>query len=562
MPENHNLPWSLVFSMDTDSEKVPMKAPLEHFGSGTEEALKVRNLIDSRFHEGKDKMKQREFKDAIASFSEALKACKEYAKMEGSSNDAMFGSVSLLVAESVASIYVGRGRCFQLQEQHEKAIEDFSRAIESSASSSLDLKKTNSELVVSTRCQAFVLRASSYVSIKRADLAFEDYEAASFIDDRNPSIYTGRANLYMIMQQFEAALQNCELALSLDSNEFYAYHYMGMIYAQINRNDEAIRAFDRALELMVHYDTLILRGKAHNSAGNSQQALEDFSRAIILEPDTALAYGNRAALFAQVGKLEKAIEDCSMWIQRSDAVSALSAYQARGVWQAQLKNYNAAIADFTHVIESDPTHILAYSSRGTAYSHMGRHEESISDWLSVSELRPKWTKPFWCIADEYVSMKEFASAINFYSEAIKCDPENVTTYQQRAHAYAKIDLYEQAIVDLNSALQLEKSRSLYEERAYLYTRLEQYNRAISDMNNAIAFDVKNVVNYEKRAAIFLKMGEAACAKTDMLLAKRLKREAEEREREAIYDSNPATESTPKIEKTEDSDRMQIDGEES
>lgn len=453
------------------------------------------------FENAKASLKEKNFEEAIRKFTSLISSISPE-------------SVLLEPNLPISLSYMGRGRSWQLLGQNVKAIEDYSSALKYATKDTIDDKK---------RSRIYTLRASCYVSIKRADLALKDYEAAIILNDNDSSIYTGKANLYMLMQQFEPALQNVHIALKKDPNNALAHQHMGMVYAQLNQMSEAIGAFNRSLSLKEHYETYILRGKAYSSVGDTTHALEDFSSAIALFPQLPLAYGNRAALYAQMKRLDLAVEDAGTWIARSSTKEAISARQARGVWFALMGKYSESVEDFSEVLKIDNRHVLAYSSRATAYSHMKMHDKAISDWMAVVKIQPSWPKPYWNIGNELVSKRDFANAIKYFSEAVRLEPSNPITFQQRAHAFSQVGLHDRAVLDLSHAVRIDaRNPSLYQDRSYEYLQLKEFARALSDLNSAIHLSPLDPVNYEKRAAAMWKMNCSKFGRTDVLQAKRLR----------------------------------------
>ena len=57
-------------------------------------------------------------------------------------------------------------------------------------------------------------------------------------------------------------------------------------------------------------------------------------------------------------------------------------------------------------------------------------------------------------------------AIKFYIKAIEKDSEFVLAYYNKAHLYIKIKNYEDAVIDLNKALKVNKRKSLLEKEVY------------------------------------------------------------------------------------------------
>ncbi|KKL71137.1 hypothetical protein LCGC14_2097910, partial [marine sediment metagenome] len=94
------------------------------------------------------------------------------------------------------------------------------------------------------------------------------------------------------------------------------------------------------------------QGVANYEAGNLEQALADYTKALELDPDFVLAYHNRGLAYANLGDLEQ------------------------------------AIADYTKALELDQTLVRAYINRGAAYQKSGDLEQAIRDFGRYLDLVP------------------------------------------------------------------------------------------------------------------------------------------------------------------------------
>jgi tetratricopeptide (TPR) repeat protein len=108
-----------------------------------------------------------------------------------------------------------------------------------------------------------------------------------------------------------------------------------------------------------------LRGETHRHFGNTsgsdlaehQLAVNDFSRAIELDPDYAEAYFSRGVLY----------------------------------WR-ELRNAYRAIRDMTRVLELSPQWAEALFNRAMAYQIRGDHEQAISD---LEQYLVEGSNPYW-----------------------------------------------------------------------------------------------------------------------------------------------------------------------
>jgi len=101
------------------------------------------------------------------------------------------------------------------------------------------------------------------------------------------------------------------------------------------------------------YDDAVLDGVSNLNTGKPEKALEDFNRAIKIDPQLAGGYLGRANTFNM------------------------------------MERYGEAIDDYNIVIEIDPKLANAYLNRAIAYSHLEEYEKAIADYEKGLELDPK-----------------------------------------------------------------------------------------------------------------------------------------------------------------------------
>jgi len=138
-------------------------------------------------------------------------------------------------------------------------------------------------------------------------------------------------------------------------------------------------------------------------------AIEDFTRATVLDGQFFPAYFNRAvARYKQleyqkaeqessreagsVGIPSTVVKNIDYEIVRKDLDKVIElapdfpyAYYNRANVLSLLKDYHAAIADYTKAIELDPTLAEAYYNRGLTYIYTGKVKEGISDLSKAGE---------------------------------------------------------------------------------------------------------------------------------------------------------------------------------
>lgn len=116
---------------------------------------------------------------------------------------------------------------------------------------------------------------------------------------------------------------------------------------------EAVRLLTRHLEAVPEdHVALTLRAQAHIAAGDSEAADRDATMAIIVRPDYASAYFQRARALWRLDRNLASVADYSIYL-RSNPTSA-SALSNRGLAWQDLNEFDRAEADFRAALELAP----------------------------------------------------------------------------------------------------------------------------------------------------------------------------------------------------------------
>ena len=206
------------------------------------------------------------------------------------------------------------------------------------------------------------------------------------------------------------------------------------------------------------------QGRERLYRGEHERAIEEFSRAIQLNPANALAYHERGYTYSRLGKYERAITDFTEAIQL-DPFDA-SAYNYRGQVYLQIDEYDKAIRDYTQaIVESSADsydHLLALHERAEAYFNSGNYSLAIGDYTQALTVEKTHNLSQFGLAPtnllnkgmSYHELGEYEEAIEDYTEAIRVSPDSARIYYLRALSYQKTNQPRLAEADLKKAHEL------------------------------------------------------------------------------------------------------------
>lgn len=190
---------------------------------------------------------------------------------------------------------------------------------------------------------------------------------------------------------YELALDRLDKAIQLSPDDATMYNGRGNTYFFLKRHDEAMRDYNRSIEMKPQSTAFYNRARLFNELGQPDKAKEDYSRSIELEPTFAEAYSNRGLLYQKSRQLDLALKDFNAAISLSNG-DAVYYFNRGNIYLMKLK-YSLAVADYSKAIEIFPKWALAYKRRSDAYKKLGRTRLSVADALKARELEKENFNP-------------------------------------------------------------------------------------------------------------------------------------------------------------------------
>ncbi len=156
---------------------------------------------------------------------------------------------------------------------------------------------------------AFENRALAREKRGNDQAALEDYASAISLDSSNAGAYLGRGNLMLADGRAERALADFTRAAELQPKLAPAHYNRGLALMRLGRHGEAEAAFSRLIGMdPKDAGGWLGRGRAR-AAQDKEGALGDFTRAVTLEPEWAVARYLRGRYLDSRGDTEAANTD-------------------------------------------------------------------------------------------------------------------------------------------------------------------------------------------------------------------------------------------------------------
>lgn len=374
--------------------------------------------------------------------------------------------------------------------------------------------------------------------------AIRNFSRVIDLQDRdNPSVFYHRAKAFSSLGEYDNAIADCGQVIALKSDYLAeAYALRGNAYVAKGMPDQAeadfqqvrgldnevggaIPNFDRYPERPTDHFGLglaHLKNAAYGEPGFYQEAIENFSRAIELDPGFAEAYKSKGDAYlglaeekAESAHYAQAIADYSQAIALNCSYAYAywgrgyayyergCSYRQQGSDDLSLADFDLAIADFNKVINLNPGHSGAYSLLGDAYAGKGADNQAIAAYTKVIGLYPDYVPGYIGQGTAYSRMGEYDLAIADFTQAIdrydRYDergdyPEQLfAAHIGRGDAYVALRRFADGILDFDVAIDIAEDYSYAQADAEACYRRgfahfqqgNKYDLAIADFTKAI-----------------------------------------------------------------------------
>lgn len=250
---------------------------------------------------------------------------------------------------------------------------------------------------------------------------------------------------------------------------------------------EALDVYHKAFKRdSTEYDVFTGRGTAYFELKEFQLSYNDFSRAIALKPDSAIAYHYRANLMYILNYTDEAIADNTKAIERtSDEKFLLGCFINRGSAKEQKRDFKGAYEDFYRAYSYDTTDISVLNNLGTVLDNLDRQEEAIMYLKKAIALDSSFVGPYVNIGFQYSQLGRYEEALVYFNKALELEKDEPLTLNNRGFTRFKLNDLSGALDDINKSIfQFATNAFAYKNRALVYLALDKIEEACHDLQKA------------------------------------------------------------------------------
>jgi len=309
---------------------------------------------------------------------------------------------------------------------------------------------------------------SAYQAIDRLEDAIRSYTRALRLNPNSPVTWYNRGVAHLESNNPTQAASDFNETIRRAPTHSQAFFNLGNCHRTLKKPELALKAYEEAIKL----DPADLPARGNRAAtlrdlGAIDQAFEAYNDLIRRSP-TAETFCNRGACLQKMGRQAEAIED----FKRAIAIepNLAEAFCNLGIAHRSLGDLPAALAAYEKAIEIAPSMVEAHCNKGVALKEAGLTELSIRALQQATSIAPNHPESHGNLGVALQKAKQFGSAISSYTRAIELKPDYIDAHYNLALLHQESNHLESALQGFEKVLSLDPNYE-YLAGTLLYTRM-------------------------------------------------------------------------------------------
>src|SRR5215471_13282929 len=207
------------------------------------------------------------------------------------------------------------------------------------------------------------------------------------------------------------------------------------------------------------------RGRLLDDQGQSSQAIDEFKKALELDPNNSLIYSEMSESYLRNNKLREAVDSAQKAIQADkdniEAHRLLTTVYLQIIGRANsqqppsVDTINNAIHEFEEIIRIDPTERQSFLMLGRLYQIKGDRDRAADIYKKFLGIEPGSEEGVTALAKLQMDAGNFKEAANLLEQFVEQRPDSDTALQTLGEVYSNMQQYDKAADAYRRASELD-----------------------------------------------------------------------------------------------------------
>jgi tetratricopeptide (TPR) repeat protein len=262
-----------------------------------------------------------------------------------------------------------------------------------------------------------------------------------------------RARLYLAYQNINAARQDIDQIMKLDSGLAEIHELRGEVHYMLNQTRQARDEWDECLQIDPQNSVCLMRlAELLIAAQNYDRALKLVNRQLEIDNNDAQAY------FAKGIIVRDHYQDTALALQYYQNAIDLDQgyYEAIDMMAVTLTAMNDTLAKFYYnrMLEMRPNDAKTYYKLGVYYMNQGEINRALEAYSKAIQLNPRDADSYYNLAYMHVELQQYSKAREYFNQAIRFEDRNYKAYYGRGFTFEVVGDIANARKDYEKALEI------------------------------------------------------------------------------------------------------------
>jgi tetratricopeptide (TPR) repeat protein len=237
-----------------------------------------------------------------------------------------------------------------------------------------------------------------YYNLGLAYFELQQYDSTIFIltklielDKNYKDAYNLRARAHTRRENYSRAIVDIEAVISMDKKNAAAYYERALVNRYLKQPDKSIADFEKAEALGYNpYDIKFGMASAYKEMGEYKKAVKNYTDAIRINPNVALAFLERGMAHFQLKMEREAMNDLAEALKMDSTLAKPAIESDLAFLKLKFADYEGAERLFTKITVADKFNAKAVYGLACANFHNGKKElsfKNLEDALMTKKIR-------------------------------------------------------------------------------------------------------------------------------------------------------------------------------
>jgi tetratricopeptide (TPR) repeat protein len=302
-------------------------------------------------------------------------------------------------------------------------------------------------------------------------------------------------------------------AMNLQAQNARQFFKTGITFVESGNHKDAIDQFTKAVNIDPEYtEAYIKRSASYEAMGELQNAADDLKRALTFEQKDAKLYYDAARINYSLGKYDDALTLVNKSIVQNK--KSETALRLLALVQMALEDYSSSLITVNKALEikDNPEN---YFVRAQLSEKMKNYNQAEIDYQAAISKNSSYTEALLALASLRLSLNKPEQAMESCNAVLANESGSKDALLLRSKIYVKLTEYPKAIDDLSKILYNNPNdKEMYVVRGTCYQEFTQHQQAINDFSKALLIDPKYSEAIYKRAYSYEQVGDFKSAIKD------------------------------------------------